>query len=233
MDNYHQIEEEPRKELGCCGCMEKSFLWIVNMILFIVGVAEIGAGVYAMTSNSTTWTGSDLPKFAIGMGVFIGFIAFLGCCGAARENRCMLWLYAFILFFLILAQTSGLTVCVIGSNYTKEFLSTCWDQLSEVDIEKIEDSYKCCSFDGTSDDATPQDQTDYTNCTDSHPTWTETCWDKGHSDVESGFKSISIAASIVLGAQIIFLFMTMALITGITKSAAYRRISVAFGAPTV
>jgi len=233
MDNYHQIEEEPRKELGCCGCMEKWFLWIVNMILFIVGIAEIGAGAYAMSSDSTTWTGSDLPKFAIGMGVLVGFIAFLGCCGAARENRCMLWLYAFILFWVILAQTSGLTACVIGTNYTKEFLSNCWDNLSDTDIGKIEDSYKCCSFDGSSDDATPSDQKDYTECIDENPTWTQTCWDKGHEDVESNLKSIEIATGVVLASQIIFLFMTMALITGITKSAAYRRISVAFGAPVV
>jgi len=233
MDNYHQIEEEPRKELGCCGCMEKWFLWIVNLILFVVGIAEIGAGAYAFSSDSTTWTGSDLPKFAIGMGVIVGFIAFLGCCGAARENRCMLWLYAFILFWVILAQTSGLTVCVIGSSYTKEFLSTCWDNLADVDITKIEDSYKCCSFDGTSDDATASDKSDYTECIETNPTYTQTCWDKVHTDVENNLKSISIASAVVLASQILFLFMTMALITGITRSAAYRRISVAFGAPMV
>jgi len=233
MDNYHQIEEEPRKELGCCGCMEKWFLWIVNLILFVVGIAEIGAGAYAFSSDSTTWTGSDLPKFAIGMGVIVGFIAFLGCCGAARENRCMLWLYAFILFWVILAQTSGLTVCVIGSSYTKEFLSTCWDNLADVDITKIEDSYKCCSFDGTSVDATASDKNDYTVCIEANPTWTQTCWDKVHTDVENNLKSISIASAVVLASQILFLFMTMALITGITRSAAYRRISVAFGAPMV
>jgi len=233
MDNYHQIEEEPRKELGCCGCMEKWFLWIVNLILFVVGIAEIGAGAYAFSSDSTTWTGSDLPKFAIGMGVIVGFIAFLGCCGAARENRCMLWLYAFILFWVILAQTSGLTVCVIGSSYTKEFLSSCWDNLSDVDIAKIENNYKCCSFDGTSDDATQSDKNDYTECIGENPTWKQTCWDKVHSDVESNLKSISIASAVVLASQIIFLFVTMALITGITRSAAYRRISMAFGAPMV
>jgi len=233
MDDYHRVDEEPKKELGFCGCMEKWFLWIVNIILFIVGVAEIGAGAYAMSSDSTTWTGSDLPKFAIGMGVLVGFIAFLGCCGAARENKCMLWLYAFILFWVILAQTSGLTVCAVGSSYTKEFLSTCWDNLSAADIGKIEDGYDCCSFNGSSDDATAADQADYTECTGEHPTWTQTCWDKVHTDVESNLKSISIAVGVVLASQIIFLFMTMALITGITKSAAYRRISVTFGAPTV
>merc|ERR1719425_101648 len=138
MDNYHEIGEGPRQELGFCGCMEKLFLSVVNIILFILGVAEIAAGAFVMSSDSTTWTGSDLPYFSIGMGVLVGFIAFLGCCGAARENRCMLWLYAFILYCVILAQTSGLTVCAFGSGFTKELLSTCWDNLSAVDIGKIE-----------------------------------------------------------------------------------------------
>jgi len=230
---YTRVEEETREELGCCGCMEKWFLCIVNVILFIVGLAEIGAGAYAMTSDSTTWTGSDIPKFTIVMGVLVAFIAFLGCCGARKENRCMLWFYAFILFWVVLAQTSGLTVCAVGSSYTKEFLSTCWDKLSEVDISKIEEAYDCCSFDGSNSDATPSDKADYEECVAAHTTWTETCYEKAHDDVESNLKSVSIAVAIVLAAQIIFLFMTMALITGITKSEAYRRVSGVFGAPRV
>jgi len=229
---YHQIENQPRrKQLGFCGCMEKWFLSFVNIILFIVGIAELGAGIYAMNSDSNTWTGSDLPKFAIVMGAIVGFIAFLGCCGAVKENRCMLWTYAFILFWVILAQTSGLTVCAIGSSYTQEFLSEAWNTLSTDDRTKIEESYECCSFNGNSTDATPSDQAEYQTCTAEHTEWVDSCWDKVHSDVETNIRSISIAVGIVLGAQILFLFMTMALISGITSTAAYHKISVAFGAP--
>jgi len=228
---YHLVEEKPRKELGCCGCMEKYFLCTVNSILFIVGVAEFGVGVYAISSNSGTWTGSYIAKFAIAMGAVVAFISFLGCCGASRENRCMLWLYSFILFWIILIQTSGLTVCTVGSTHTKEFLSTCWDHLDDSDISKIEDAYDCCSFDGNSTDATPTDKSDYLNCTSEHPTWTQSCWEKAHSDVESNFRSVSIAIGFVLVAQIIFLFTTMALISGITKSLAYQRLSNALAPP--
>jgi len=231
---YHQIEsEQQKKQLGCCGCMEKWFLFIVNIILFIVGIAELGAGVYAMTSDSTTWTGSDLPNFAMVMGGVVACIAFLGCCGAAKENRCLLWSYAFILFWVILAQTSGLTVCAIGSSYTEEFLSECWTKLSAADQSKIEDNYDCCSFNGNSTDAIPSDKDAYNVCVKEHPTWTKSCWEKAHTDVENNMRSISIAVAIVLGAQIVFLFMTMALITGITASSVYRRVSFAFGGQRV
>lgn len=231
---YHQIENEPeKKQLGCCGCLEKWFLWIVNIILFIVGVAELGAGIYAMGSNTTTWAGSDLPKFAMIMGGVVACIAFLGCCGAAKQNRCLLWSYAFVLFWIILAQTAGLTVCAIGSSYTEEFLSECWTKLSTADKGKIEDNYKCCSFNGDSEDAIPSDKDEYDLCIQEHPEWTKSCWEKGHDDVEANFRSISIAVAIVLGAQILFLFMTMALITGITANTVYRRVSIAFGGPKV
>jgi len=213
--------------------MEKWFLWTVNIILFIVAIGEIAAGVAAMNSNSTTWTGSYLPKFAIGMGAIVGFIAFLGCCGAAKENKCMLWTYAFVLFWIILAQTAGLTVCAVGSSYTKEFLSDGWSRLSYDDVTKIEESYECCSFDGTSEDATPSDKASYADCVGVHPEWTQTCWDKAHGDVERNFRSIAIAVAIVLGAQILFLFMTMCLIMGITTTTAYRKVSSAFGGPKV
>jgi len=233
---YHQIENQSqgrKQELGCCGCMEKWFLLTVNCILFIVAIAELAAGIYVMSQNSTTWTGSDIPKFAIVVGAIVGLIAFLGCCGAARENRCLLWTYAFVLFWLILAQTAGLTVCAIGSNYTEEFLSEGWTKLSTEDKTKIEESYECCSFNGNSTDATPSDKADYADCIGVHPQWVDSCWEKAHSDVESNFRSISIAVAIVLGAQILFLFMTMALISGITATAAYRRASYFLGGPKV
>jgi len=231
---YHQIEnEQEKKQLGFCGCMEKWFLWSVNIILFILGVAELGAGIYAMSSNTNDWTGSDLPKFAMYMGGIVACIAFMGCCGAARENRCLLWSYAFFLFWIILAQTAGLTVCAIGSSYTEEFLSECWTKLSSDDQSKIEKSYSCCSFDGNSTDATPSDKSAYDLCVEEHPEWTQSCWEKAHEDVQSNIRSISIAVAIVLGAQILFLFMTMALITGITATSVYRRFSFAFGGPKV
>jgi len=232
--DYQELEDEQvRKQLGFCACLGKWFVWIVNIILFIVGVAEIGAGIYAMNDNTTTWTGSDLPKFAMVMGAIVACIAFLGCCGAAKENRCLLWSYAFILFWIILAQTSGLTVCAIGSSYTEEFLSECWTKLSDTDQSKIEDAYKCCSFNGNDEDPVPSDKDAYDVCVREHPAWTDSCWEKAHTDVENNIKTISIAVAVVLGAQIIFLFVTMALITGITAISVYRKVSYVFGGQNV
>merc|ERR1719233_1758024 len=53
-----------------------------------------------MTSNTSTWTGSGLANYVAIMGGCVAFIAFLGCCGAFKENKCLLWIYAFLLFWI-------------------------------------------------------------------------------------------------------------------------------------
>jgi len=228
MEVYHRMDQkESKSELGFCGCMDKWFLGTVNFILFIVGIAQIGCGIYMMSSNASTWTGNGLSNYVVGMGVCVAFIAFLGCCGACKENKCMLWTYAFLLFWIILGQTVGLTVCAIGETYTEDFLSGCWDNLSVADQQEIENDYECCSFNGNSTTASIADQTAYNVCVSENPTYVESCWEKVHGEVSANLKSVTIAVAIVVVAQILFLFMTMALINGISM-AKVRRMSYAF-----
>jgi len=216
-DAYQKMEDK-ESQLGCCGCLEKWFLGIVNFILFGVAVAQIGCGLVAIHSNASAWTGSSLSIFIVSMGVCVALIAFLGCCGAFKENKCMLWTYAFLLFWIILAQSMGLTICAIGENYTEDFLSSCWDNLSEDDQAKIEDTYDCCSFNGNSTDSTTADQEAYAICIEEHPTHTQSCWEKVHGEVNSNLKTVTIAVGIVVVSQIVFLFITMALINGISMA---------------
>merc|ERR1719499_127570 len=181
-----------------------------------------------MSSNSSVWTGTGLANYVVGLGICVGFIAFLGCCGACKENKCMLWTYAFLLFWLILAQTVGVTICGIGETYTEDFLSGCWDNLSEQDQHQIEDNYHCCSFNGNSTSATTADEEAYKECVAENPTYVQSCWDKVHSEVKSNLKSVTISGGIVVASQILFLFMTMALINGISMASVNRRMSYVF-----
>jgi len=229
MEVYHRMDQRDREQrLGCCGCVEKWFLGSVNLILFIVALALIGGGVFVMTSKVSAWMGKSIAIFVVVIGVSMAFVAFLGCCGAIKESKCMLWTYAFLLFWIILALTVGLTISVVGENYTKDFLDSFWKDLSPHDQELIENEYECCSFDGNSTDATIADQEEYQNCTSANPTYTESCWQKAHKDVSKNLKIIIIIAGIVVSAQILFLFITMALINGITMASVNRRMSQMF-----
>jgi len=232
-DISHEEEgKEIERALGlsCCVFFDKWVLWSVNFILFIFGLTQILVGLYVIASDTTTWIGSFFPNFAVGMGVIVSLITFLGWCGSARHSRCMLWTYTWLLFQIILVQTIGLTVLSISITHTKGILSYYWRNLSDNDRASVEDSYKCCSFDGNYTDATQTDKDVYAVCLDEHPQWTETCWDKEHEDIESNITSIYIASVIVLGLQVLLLFMTLALLNGITAYEIYKSLSIVFGA---
>merc|ERR1719285_271033 len=178
-----------------------------------------------MTSNTSTWTGASLANYVSIIGACVAFIAFLGCCGAFKESKCLLWIYAFMLFWIILAQSVGLTICAIGETYTEDFLEDCWEHLSANDQAKIEDEYKCCSFNGNSTDSTTADQEAYISCVHDNPSYVTSCWEKVHGEVSHNLKTITIAVGIVVVSQILFLFMTMALINGISMAKVNRRMS--------
>jgi len=222
-------EFEKDLRLSCCVCFEKWVLWSVNFILFIFGATQILLGLYVIASDTTTWIGSFFPNYAVGMGVIVSLITFLGWFGSARQSRCMLWTYTWLLFQIILVQTIGLTVLSISITYTKDFLSYYWRNLSDNDQASVEDSYKCCSFDGNNTDATQRDKDRYDVCMDEYPLRTETCWEKEHNDIESNIWSIYIASVIVLCLQVLLLFMTLALINGITAHEIYKRLSIVMG----
>jgi len=231
MDIYNLPEKDylEERKIGFITTCEKWFLVVVNCILFAIGLAQIGVGFYVLGSNTGIWIGSYIPALALGLGMIVTMISFLGCCGSARENRCLLWIYAFFLFWIILAETSGLTVFFCGGEYTRAFLWSCWQNLSQSDLSKIQHSWKCCSFDGNNADATQIDKHAYTMCVQENPGWTQSCWETASEDIERNINSIYVANAIVVGAQIIFFFMTFALINGITASYIYNRISIVVG----
>merc|ERR1719510_641787 len=135
MTEYHRIEENKAK-LGCCNKLEKFFVWIVH---FVIGIAQIAAGAWAWKSDASDWTGTSVPKACIGMGLILVFISFLGCCGAWKENRPLLWLYALLVFVLVLGQVGALSVAAVSKDYTMRFMQEVWDHMEtdmKVEIEK-------------------------------------------------------------------------------------------------
>jgi len=226
VNEYHAIEERKPK-LGCFHKLEKFFVWIINFVLFVVGIAQIAAGIWAWKSgHASDWTGTGVPKACIAMGIFLVFISFLGCCGAWKENRPMLWFYALLLFLLVLGQVGALSVAAVSKDYTMRFMQEVWDHMDTPTKDAIEEAYECCSFMGSPEhdqDSSQKDRDDYTACIGKHPTYTEACYDQAHKDVEHNLKTVLIAVAIVGGVQVIILFATMCLINGISAKKAAKK----------
>ena len=108
-------------------------------------------------------TVNEIPKgplyFLIAVAVVAVMISFLGCCGAAQENPCMLYTYGFVILMLLIAEV----VCgglIVGfrkdmNRLVKEGLYKAVEKYhrdqSYSPLDDIQHSLKCCGASNYSD----------------------------------------------------------------------------------
>jgi len=91
----------------------KYLLFLFNFCFVIIGAVLIGVGVSTKAGWNEKYFAfikisefSTPPNLLIAVGVLIFVIAFLGCCGAVKENHCMMMTYS-VLVGLILVLELG------------------------------------------------------------------------------------------------------------------------------
>lgn len=140
-----------------------------NFIFFVFGCVLIGVGAWTLikygdfvtiTQSIPYATGS---KVMIAAGVLIAIIAFLGCCGAWKENRCML-----VIFFIYLLVILGLEIAAAALGYQhrddvdkivdKDVTKEMWEHYGEKGSEgttegwdKLQQMEKCCGWNNYTD----------------------------------------------------------------------------------
>jgi len=110
-----------------------------NIIFWLSGCAILGVGIWmrvdpSITSNLEVLSldsNDPLLEYAsyvlIGMGGTVFIVGFLGCCGAIKENKCMLGLY---IFFLLLIMAGELAAGIIALLYKDKILDTATGKLT-------------------------------------------------------------------------------------------------------
>ncbi|KAK7085985.1 Tetraspanin-9 [Halocaridina rubra] len=91
------------------GCFNKFALFVINFLVFGVGVAVVVVASIVISKDNTYGTllsqgVFSLPIIILIAGLVILIIGFLGCCGALKENSCMLQTYAVIMLLLLIAE---------------------------------------------------------------------------------------------------------------------------------
>lgn len=168
--------------LGCCSLTVKYLVFLFNFIFFVCGLGLIivGAVVQGFFSEYITFFENKYETPAIGiiiLGTIILIIAFFGCCGATKENVCMLNTFAGLLGVVIICEiAAGITVAVLrnevktlahtrmddtmdkyGPGETNEIVTDAWDNLQQ--------EYTCCGVDSFRDwFAKPFDKVPETCC---------------------------------------------------------------------
>ena len=94
---------------NCCDSLFKTIIMLFNLIFALVGLVLIGFGIYLQlgAKDYLNFLGdnyTNTPVFIIILGAIIFVVAFFGCCGAIKENKCMMYTYGLLLFIILIAQ---------------------------------------------------------------------------------------------------------------------------------
>ncbi|XP_035671779.1 tetraspanin-2-like [Branchiostoma floridae] len=108
---------------GCCGKCSKFMLFVFNLIFWLAGIGLLAFGIWLRLDNDIAKIVSlDLPWFynatyvLMGVGGFTMIMGFLGCCGAMKENKCMLTTYTICLGLVFIAEIAGGVVAFVYRN---------------------------------------------------------------------------------------------------------------------
>jgi CD63 antigen len=125
----------------------------VNVLFLLAGAGLIAVGAYVIATNGGVLSDelsntTPLAIMLIVLGGFIFVVSFIGCCGAARESRCLLNTYAIILILLLGSQIAvGVYAFVHKGEVTAKLTQEFWDtKLTLAEQNQIENDFKCCGW---------------------------------------------------------------------------------------
>ncbi|XP_043911177.1 CD63 antigen-like [Protopterus annectens] len=147
---------------GGLSCV-KFMLVAFNFVFWVSGIALIIIGGVSRNSylEYQSFTGGGLTSISVMLivvGVFIAILSFLGCCGAWKENSCMLITFLTILVIILILQiAAGIAFYVLRSkieNIIRKQALKGIDKYSpktrEI-VDDIQDEFHCCGVDSYTD----------------------------------------------------------------------------------
>ncbi|XP_026224180.1 CD63 antigen [Anabas testudineus] len=143
----------------------KYLLFFFNFIFWLCGLALVVVGILAQVKlNSTLMirdaSSSGVPILLIAVGVVIFFIAFFGCCGAWKENYCMVTMFAVLLSLIIIVEIAA---AITGYVFRNKISSIVQDSLTDMisnyntssefheAMDELQKNLKCCGMNSSAD----------------------------------------------------------------------------------
>lgn len=154
--------------MSCCdGCI-KYLLFFFNLIFSLSGLAIIVVGGILLSNVSDFDTilgdinsGLTAPQITlIVIGVIIFIVATLGCCGAIRENRCMLITFAILLLTIFIIELAiGIYAVThfsdlkedVRNGLSKNFQEYRTNQDVKEAFDGLQRAVHCCGLDASGD----------------------------------------------------------------------------------
>jgi len=111
---------------NCCDNLVKYIMVFWNILFTIAGCVLIGFGAWSQleAKDYLNFLGENYintPIFIIIVGCVIFVVAFFGCCGAWKENRCLIYTYAILLGVILIAQIgAGIAAYILKGDLSTE-----------------------------------------------------------------------------------------------------------------
>lgn len=208
--------------------IQKYSILLINLVLFLFGIVEIGIALYIMLSKddggnfiSDIFEGNEtLIQMTLSFGIALTVVAFSGCCGAMLSNRFLLWSYVIVMFYLIMGQAMVFAVGLVYTESYDEIFAQVWYDLSNDTILDIESAYGCCSFNGTDVmNAFASDVINYIECSSlNNNSFIDTCWSKFSSDFEANYRTIVFGTGVIFVLQVMLYFCTHFVMQSIARA---------------
>ncbi|NWU91918.1 TSN18 protein, partial [Upupa epops] len=154
-------------EGDCLSCM-KYLMFLFNFFIFLGGACLLGVGVWVIVdptgfreivaANPLLFTGAYM---VLAMGAMLFLLGFLGCCGAIRENKCLLlFFFLFILVIFLAELSAAILAFIFRENLTREFftkeLKKNYQRNNDTDVfsstwNSVMITFACCGVNGPED----------------------------------------------------------------------------------
>ena len=130
-----------------------AFFWATGAIILAIGIwTKAAPGSYDVFLGNKGYRTSANVMLAAGSVVMV--VGFLGCCGAARESKCMLgWFFAFLLLIFGAEIAAGLLAFIykdeVKTEMKKEMENLMtkhygFDHEVTFDVDHLQSQLKCC-----------------------------------------------------------------------------------------
>ncbi|XP_064513884.1 tetraspanin-18 [Pseudopipra pipra] len=154
-------------EGDCLSCM-KYLMFLFNFFIFLGGACLLGLGIWVIVdptgfreivaANPLLFTGAYI---VLAMGAMLFLLGFLGCCGAIRENKCLLlFFFMFILLIFLAELSAAILAFIFRENLTREFftkeLKKHYQRNNDTDVfsstwNSVMITFACCGVNGPED----------------------------------------------------------------------------------
>lgn len=132
---------------------------ITGLILLIVGIKmEMDASPYVDVTDSRLYTSAPVVLIIVSIIVFV--VAFFGCCGAVKENHCMIVTFSAFLIIIIIAEVAvGIAGYVKRNDLEASITADLEDRITHYEtdpnVKKTFDIFQtdlsCCGINGPDD----------------------------------------------------------------------------------